>query len=245
MFGNDTFNNSLNVSGTSSDNSTTDCQVSVILNALRPYQAASAVGTNGSNDYSVWNITLDPVYFLSSVKEGPDNEIAAKLTCLPDPINMTRSYTVNVTAIKASEPGTFNNDTFRTDNQSQPSLTSMNLGNASAGNNKSLSISLDIDKNRFSAGEDQTLQISVFDSATGKLVEMATGEFRITDPSGQTVDDSLFMMENGDISHEMQLEDDIIPGNYTATIQAYVNGYASLSKNLTFEIVEDEEDQEN
>ncbi|MFL6362272.1 MAG: hypothetical protein ACJ709_02375, partial [Nitrososphaeraceae archaeon] len=42
----------LTVSGTSIDNATSNCQVSVIANKVRPYQPATATGTGGSNDYS-------------------------------------------------------------------------------------------------------------------------------------------------------------------------------------------------
>jgi hypothetical protein len=45
----------LEVLGTSTDDSITDCQVSVIVNNIKPYQPVVANGTSGINDYSQWN----------------------------------------------------------------------------------------------------------------------------------------------------------------------------------------------
>jgi hypothetical protein len=45
----------LGVSGTSTDNSKTDCQVSVIVNGVKPYQQVTANGSGGINDFSSWN----------------------------------------------------------------------------------------------------------------------------------------------------------------------------------------------
>jgi hypothetical protein len=45
--------NDLVISGASADNLTSDCKVSVIVNGIKPYQAAFPNGQNGQNDYSV------------------------------------------------------------------------------------------------------------------------------------------------------------------------------------------------
>ena len=47
----------LKVSGTSTDNSTTDCQVYVDVNDIKPMQNTMAVGPAGQNDYSNWTFT--------------------------------------------------------------------------------------------------------------------------------------------------------------------------------------------
>lgn len=91
-------NNSMSVAGTSSDNSTSDCIVAVILNAVRPYQNATGFGPGGAVDYSTWNLIIDPAYYLASIKEGPDNEVAAKITCSDGSVIRNKSYSVNVTA---------------------------------------------------------------------------------------------------------------------------------------------------
>ena len=51
-------NNSLIVTGASSDNAISNCQVSVIANGIKPYQPALASGPGGTHDYSKWSFTL-------------------------------------------------------------------------------------------------------------------------------------------------------------------------------------------
>src|SRR5919199_6244846 len=48
----------LNISGTSTDDVHTDCQVSVIINDVKPYQPANATGSGGKDDYSTWDFLL-------------------------------------------------------------------------------------------------------------------------------------------------------------------------------------------
>ena len=84
----------LEVSGTSTDNSNTVCQVSVIINGIKPYQLVSANGSGGINDFSSWNFLLNSSY--ASMNEGPNNKITSKIVCPP---NLTKWYSVNVTGI--------------------------------------------------------------------------------------------------------------------------------------------------
>jgi hypothetical protein len=94
--------NNLTVSGKSTDEPTSDdCQVSVIVNSIKPYQPATANGTieGGKNDdYSKWFFVLSSNY--TSIKEGV-NEITAKLSCLSSISNnnTTKWYSINVTGI--------------------------------------------------------------------------------------------------------------------------------------------------
>jgi hypothetical protein len=83
----------LTVTGVSKDNATTDCQVFVIVNGIKPYQNASATGSGGNKDYSKWSFTLSPKYTL--IKEG-ENKIATKFSCEPNPA-IASFYSVNVT----------------------------------------------------------------------------------------------------------------------------------------------------
>ena len=51
------------ISGTSAGNinaTSINCQVSVIVNGVRPYQRTTAAGSGGPGDYSKWNFTLVP-----------------------------------------------------------------------------------------------------------------------------------------------------------------------------------------
>ena len=74
--------NSLLVSGASSANANSNCQVSVIANGIKPYQPALASGPGGTHDYSKWSFTLSPKY--TAIKEG-ENKITAKYTCNDNP----------------------------------------------------------------------------------------------------------------------------------------------------------------
>ncbi len=75
----------LMISGTSAGNTNAtliNCQVSVIVNGIRPYQGVIATGPGGPNDYSKWNFTLSPNY--TSIKQG-SNKITAKYSCANSP----------------------------------------------------------------------------------------------------------------------------------------------------------------
>jgi hypothetical protein len=85
------------ISGTSAGNSNStaiNCQVSVNVNGIKPYQRATATGPNGAGDYSKWNFTLIPKY--TSVKQG-QNKITAKYSCANNPGSFYNS--VNVTGV--------------------------------------------------------------------------------------------------------------------------------------------------
>ena len=90
---------SLTISGTSTHNTTTsNCPVSVIVNNVKPYQNATAIGPGGNNDYSKWNFKLTSHYTM--IKEGL-NKITAKFLCNGNP-DFLSYYSVNVTGIGAS-----------------------------------------------------------------------------------------------------------------------------------------------
>jgi hypothetical protein len=92
----------VNISGKSTDNPIADdCQVSVIVNDVKPYQPATANGYIGAkNDYSKWFFVLGSNY--TSINEGT-NEITAKLSCLSNSLNnnnnATKWYSINVTGV--------------------------------------------------------------------------------------------------------------------------------------------------
>lgn len=93
----------LTISGTSTDNPTTDCQVSVDVNDIKPLQNATATGPGGVNDYSTWQFTYTEDYQL--IQEGV-NELTSKLSCISNPTNVTKYYSVNVTGTSATQsPG--------------------------------------------------------------------------------------------------------------------------------------------
>jgi hypothetical protein len=86
---------SLMIIGTSLDNATSNCQVSVIVNSVKPYQPATATGHHGATDYSTWNFFL--TYKYTNIKEG-SNKITAKYVC-SDNQNLRSFYNLNVTGV--------------------------------------------------------------------------------------------------------------------------------------------------
>jgi hypothetical protein len=88
----------LTISGTSIDNLTSSCQVSVIVNSIKPYQPSTATGTagGGASDYSKWNFILTSKY--TTIKQGPNNKITAKYSCINNPSVVSYS-SVNVTGV--------------------------------------------------------------------------------------------------------------------------------------------------
>src|ERR671933_504357 len=88
----------LAVSGTSMDNATANCQVSVIVNNVKPYQNATAAGTGGATDYSKWNFVLTSKY--TTIKPG-DNRITSKYECASNP-DANSFSSVNITGISST-----------------------------------------------------------------------------------------------------------------------------------------------
>jgi hypothetical protein len=90
----------LTVSGTSIDNATAKCEVSVIVNNVKPYQPAiSTVGpgrTGGAADYSKWKFDITSKY--TTIKPG-QNKITAKFDCTDNSASKGFS-SVNVTGVQ-------------------------------------------------------------------------------------------------------------------------------------------------
>jgi hypothetical protein len=89
----------LEVAGTSTDNNLTDCRVYVDINDIKPMQNTTASGSDGQNDYSNWTFTYTSEYHL--ISEGI-NELTSKLSCIHNPANVTKYYSVNVTGVPTS-----------------------------------------------------------------------------------------------------------------------------------------------
>jgi hypothetical protein len=90
-------NNTLKFEGVSSDNSSSDCQVSIILNDIRPYQLVVPIK---EDDYSSWTYTLGTSY--TAIKDGY-NKATAKITCLGTPANTTKWNSINFTRINEND----------------------------------------------------------------------------------------------------------------------------------------------
>jgi len=88
-------NNSLVIKGVSKDNVTSDCDVSIIVNNVKPYQNVKPTGVQGDNDYSNWQYTVASNY--TNINEG-NNKITSKILCLDGPQTLQAFYSVNITA---------------------------------------------------------------------------------------------------------------------------------------------------
>src|ERR671920_442080 len=133
----------LTISGTSTDNPTTDCTVYADWNNTKPFQKAMATGPGGVNDYSTWAFTYTDKYHL--ITNGTNN-LTSKLSCLNNngaAANITKSYSVNV--IGAIEPS-----------QRQASSVAEQQSNVSSGITSSSSSSLPAIK------EDNSIMSSFF-----------------------------------------------------------------------------------
>jgi hypothetical protein len=150
--------NNFTVSGKSTDEPTSnDCQVSVIVNSIKPYQPATANGTIGKNDYSRWFFVLSSNY--TSINEGV-NEITAKLSCLSNLSNnnTTKWYSINVTGM----PTAINNNNITFPPQSS-SVISPSTRDESNNNNNEPQTS--------ETNENERQQEPIFDTNNDKISE--------------------------------------------------------------------------
>lgn len=123
---NNSNNETVQLTGTSTDNTTIDCQVSVIANDIKPYQNTTATGPGGENDYSSWTYFLAPPLF----KEG-SNKVTARISCIDPSIeggnaaegpNLVKHSSVFFTVLNATAPVT--NGTSITTNASDTTKSS-------------------------------------------------------------------------------------------------------------------------
>jgi hypothetical protein len=89
----------LTIAGTSLANASSNCQVSIIVNHLKPYQSTTATGPKGIKDYSKWNFVLTSKY--AAITPGPNNKITAKYSCTNNP-SIVSYNSVNVTGISSA-----------------------------------------------------------------------------------------------------------------------------------------------
>jgi hypothetical protein len=84
----------LTVEGVSTDNSTNNCDVSLLLNGISPYVKVSSKGQNGPNDFSSWERIFNSNFHLNV----GENKLTARLLCSDDGNNqLTKYHSVNFT----------------------------------------------------------------------------------------------------------------------------------------------------
>ena len=108
----------LTITGTSSDNNSTNCQVAVIVNDVKPYQASSPTGPKGSSDYSQWKFILGSNY--TTLKEG-QNKITSRAMCPGNGTELTKWFGINVTGVTGMPPEATNSTSTQQGNDSAQS----------------------------------------------------------------------------------------------------------------------------
>ena len=240
----------LTISGTSSDNSTSQCQVYVDWNNLKPYQLATPKGSNGSADFSNWSFTYTSKYHL--IQTGL-NDLTSKITCLVPPAGptVTKWNSVNVTGSTSpnqssnvqlplptaenNSPASSNLQTsspqaetlIDTTNTSQPE-TSIDTTNTP--NSDKIMLDISVEENPIPPGEKQTVTLTASDPATGSTLDRVFLRLTIKDPSGNIIKD--YTDNDGELSPTFKLDKDIV-GKYSILASASQAGIET-SKSMAF-----------
>ena len=228
----------LKISGTSSDNSSAQCQVYVDWNNLKPYQLATPMGSNGTSDFSTWSFTYTSKYHL--IQTGL-NDLTSKITCLVPPAGptVTKWFSINVTG--SSSPN-------QTSNVQLPLPTANNKGPGSASpqasssqpetpidttntsNSDKISLDLSVEHNPISAGERQTVSLTASDPVSGNTLDRVFLRLSIKDPSGNIVKD--YTDNDGTLEPSFRIDEDIT-GTFSVLASASQAGIES-TKSMTF-----------
>jgi hypothetical protein len=235
----------LTINGTSSGNSSAQCQVYVDWNNLKPYQLATPTGSNGTTDFSTWSYTYSSKYHL--IQTGL-NDLTSKITCLVPPggPTVTKWYSVNVTGSTSpsQSPNPLPNQSSNVqlplptanDNTStsraQPTSPSAEtpIETTDTSNSDKLTLDLSVEHNPISAGDRQTVTLTASDPATGNALDRVFLRLTIKDPSGNIIKD--YTDNDGSLSPSFRLSEDIT-GSFSVLASASQAGIET-TKSLSF-----------
>jgi hypothetical protein len=241
----------LTISGTSSDNSSSQCQVYLDWNNLKPYQLATPTGSNGSADFSKWSFTYSSKYHL--IQTGL-NDLTSKITCLVLPAGptVTKWYSINVTGTTTSNQSsnvqlplpTANTKTPASNTQTPASNTQTPASNTQTSspqsgasvdttnnsNSNKINLDLSVEHNPISAGERQTVTVTASDPQTGKTLDRVFLRLTIKDPTGNIVKD--YTDNDGELSPSFRINQDT-SGKYSVLASASQAGIET-TKSTTF-----------
>jgi hypothetical protein len=239
------------VSGESSDDTSKNCRVSVIVNNIKPYQNAHPSAVAQSGNYSKWSYTLSSNY--TDIIEGP-NRITAKLSC-PE---STRWYSVSAIGVPTGQASTNvsspnftpsvlsatnESGTLMTPSQQQtsstppssPEVTSQRA--ASGENTKTMSVIFDILNNPVSRGSDQNITITVSDAVSNKSIAGATITGSLLYPGDNYVKDFTGTTDpNGQFAYHWTIGKNGDAGELTIEAQVVAPGYESQQAKNAFQI---------
>jgi hypothetical protein len=234
----------LTISGTSSDNSSSQCQVYLDWNNLKPYQLATPTGSNGSADFSKWSFTYTSKYHL--IQTGV-NDLTSKITCLVPPAGptVTKWYSINVTGTTISNQSsnvqlplpTANTKTPASNTQTPASNTqtpslqsgaSVNTTNTS--NSDKINLQINVESNPILAGDRQKVAVTASDPQTGNTLDRVFVRLTIKDPSGNVVKD--YTDTDGELAPSFRIDKDLT-GTYSVLASASQAGIKA-TKSTTF-----------
>jgi hypothetical protein len=162
------------ITGTSTDDTTSDCTVYADVNDIKPFQKAIATGPGGLNDYSTWNFTYTNNYHL--ITNGTNN-LTAKLSCLGNPTNLTKWNSIDVIGeVSLTIPK--NNVTSGDQRTSFEGQTPANIGNETENitDESQINISLSNVPNNNNAEDNATLAVT--NNKTGNpIIDFFKGMF--------------------------------------------------------------------
>ena len=235
----------LTISGTSSDNSSSQCQVYLDWNNLKPYQLATPRGSNGSADFSKWSFTYTSKYHL--IQTGL-NDLTSKITCLVPPAGptVTKWYSINVTGTTSSNESTnvqlplptantktpvSNNTQTPASNTQTPSPQSgASVDTTNTSNLDKINLEVNVENNPISAGDRQKVTATASDPQTGNTLDRVFVRLTIKDPSGNVLKD--YTDTDGELSPSFRIDKDI-PGTYSVLASASQAGIKT-TKSTTF-----------
>src|SRR6058998_567238 len=182
----------LTITGTSSDNSTSECQVYVDWNSLKPYQLATPTGTNGSTDFSKWSYTYSSKYHL--IQTGL-NDLTSKITCLVPPTGptVTKWYSINVTGSTSTNQSnivqlplptantqspasniqtpTSNTQTPASNTQTSSPQSGASVDTTNTSNSNKINLEINVETNPIPAGDRQKVAVTASDPQTGNTLD--------------------------------------------------------------------------
>ncbi len=241
----------LTISGTSSDNSSSQCQVYLDWNNLKPYQLATPTGSNGSADFSKWSFTYTSKYHL--IQTGV-NDLTSKITCLVPPAGptVTKWYSINVTGTTTSNQSSnvqlplptantktpasntktpaSNTKTPASNTQTPTPQSGASVDTTNTSNSDKINLQINVESNPISAGDRQKVAVTASDPQTGNTLDRVFVRLTIKDPSGNVVKD--YTDTDGELAPSFRIGTDIT-GTYSVLASASQAGIKA-TKSTTF-----------
>ncbi len=242
----------LKISGTSSDNSSAQCQVYVDWNNLKPYQLATPTGSNGSSDFSTWSFTYTSKYHL--IQTGL-NDLTSKITCLVPPTGpaVTKWFSINVTGSSspnqtsnvqlplptANNKGPSSASPQTSSSQSETPIDTTNtsspqtetpIDTTDTSNSDKIALDLSVEHNPISAGDRQTVSLTASDPVSGNTLDRVFLRLTIKDPSGNIVKD--YTDNDGKLEPSFRIDEDVT-GAFSVLASASQAGIET-TKSMTF-----------